>query len=474
MLGRYMRNFAILAAAIGMIAVGQSTAFCQIGGGAGGGGTNNGTGLGTGGIEIDANGVISSRTFNGNAAALNRDRFSAAQAALNKNVQRPSKQRKISLTRLEAEAKKLAEAGQPVPPEMQFLAGMTKITHVFYYPDTKDIVIAGPAEGFYVNAANHVVGMKSGQATLQLQDLVVALRAFAPEGEKTKVISCSIDPTQEGLVKFKNTYEQIARSGKFQRGMENEVVRLYRESLGMQNISINGVSTKTNFARVLVEADYEMKMIGIGLRRPPVKITSFIEKAKPNSVAKSSLQRWFFQPDYDCVHVNEDETAMELVGNGVKLVGEDESVAADGQRKATGSMNRASMTYCASFTRMYPQLVKQAPLWGELRNVIDLSVAAAFIQEMDFYGQAEWDMEFFGDETKYAVELFDAPTQVAPVANAVWKGNYFMSPIAGGVNIQPRVALNSEHMTKDNAEAISKVKNEIKLTNLADGQWWWD
>ena len=412
--------------------------------------------------------------FNGNAAALNKSRFSSAKAALNKNVQRPSKQRKISLTRLEAEVKKLIDAGQPVPPEMQFLAGMTKITHVFFYPDTKDIVIAGPAEGFYVNAANHVVGMKSGKATLQLQDLIVALRAFAPNGEKTKIISCSIDPTQEGLVKFKNTYEKIARSGRFQRGMENQVVQMYREALGMQNISINGVSTKTHFARVLVEADYEMKMIGIGLRNPPVKITSFIEKAKPNSVAKSSLQRWFFQPDYDCVNVNEDETAMELVGNGVKLVGEDESVAADGQRKRTGSMNRASMTYCASFTRMYPQLVKQAPLWGELRNVIDMSVVAAFMQEKDFYGQAGWEMEVFGDEAKYAVEVLDAPTQVAPVANAVWKGNYFMSPIAGGVNIQPRVALNSDHLKKDNAEAINKTKAEITLSGLVDGQWWWD
>ena len=476
MLGRYTRNFAILAGVVGMIVASQSTAFCQgIGGGAGaGGGAGNGTGLGTGGIEIDPNGVISSRTFNGNAAALNRDRIASAKAALNKNVQRSSKQRKISITRLEAEVKKLIEAGKPIPPEMQFLAGLTKITHVFYYPDTKDIVIAGPAESFYVNAANHVVGMKSGRATLQLQDLIVALRAFGPDGNKTKIISCSIDPSQEGLVKFKNTYEKIARSGRFRRGMENEVVRLYRESLGMQNITINGISTKTHFARVLVEADYEMKMIGIGLRNPPVKITSFIEKATPNSVAKSSLQRWYFQPDYDCVHVNEDETAMELLGNGVKLVGEDESVAANGQRKRTGSMNRASMIYCTSFTRMYPQLAKKAPLWGELRNVIDMSVTAAFIQEMDFYGQAGWEMEVFGDEAKYAVEIFDSPTQVAPVANAVWKGNYFMSPIAGGVNIQPRVALNSEHLKKDNAEEISKLKSEITLSNLTDGQWWWD
>jgi len=225
---------------------------------------------------------------------------------------------------------------------------------------------------------------------------------------------------------------------------------------------------------VLVEADYEMKLIGIGLKRPEVKITTFIEKATATSVGRNSLQRWFFQPDYDCVHVNDDQTAMQLVGNGVKLVGEDESVTKNGKRTGTGRMNRASAAYCNSFTRMYPKLAERAPLWGELRNLIDMSVAAAFIQKMDFYSQSDWDLGVLGDESKVSVETLDSPSQVAPVANGVWKGVNFMSPIAGGVNIQPRVALNSDRVKGDEDGAISKLKNEIKLDGLAAGQWWWD
>ena len=95
---------------------------------------------------------------------------------------------------------------------------------------------------------------------------------------------------------LRDTYTRIAKSGNFRRGMENQVGNAYKQSLGMQQITVSGVSTKTNFARVMVEADYQMKLMGIGLKAPPagVKITSFIEKATPNSVAKSSLQRWFF------------------------------------------------------------------------------------------------------------------------------------------------------------------------------------
>ena len=471
MLGRYLRNFAIFFAAFGIVLMSQSCGYCQD--------EDDETPVADepslGGIEINAKGVLSSRKFTGNAALLNRQRLAAARSSLNVDLQKPSKFRKISLTRLEREVAKRIEAGESVPADMRFLAGLTKITHVFFYPDTKDIVIAGPAEGYFINADNHVVGTSTGRATLQLQDLIVALRCFGPDGNKTKMISCSIDPTQKGLARFRDTYTKIVRSGKFRPGLEAEVVQLYREALGMQQISINGVSTKTHFARVLVEADYEMKLIGIGLKRAPVKgVTSFIEKASPTSVAKSSLQRWFFQPEYDCVHVNEDETAMELIGSGVKLVGADESVSRDGKRKRTGSVNRASLAFCNSFTRMYPRMAKTTALWGELRNLIDLSVVAAFIQEMDFYGQADWELATFGDESKMPVEILEPPTHVAPVANAVWKGNVFMSPIAGGVNIQPRVALNSDRMKTDEEGRIDKVKNEIELDNLTENQWWWD
>lgn len=474
MFRQYARKLALVGMAVAALLMVESTSFGQVGGGGGGGGV---PGTPTGGIEIDTNGVLTQKIFEGNPALLNRQRIAAAQASLNKDLQAKSELRKISLTRLEKEVAKLVEAGKPIPADMQYLAGLTKITHVFFYPETNDIVIAGPAEGYFINAQNRVVGMQSGRATLHLQDLIVALRCFAPNGKSTSIISCSIDPTPEGLVNFQNAYARVQASGQFRPGLENEVVQIFRQSLGMQKITINGVSTKTRFARVLVEADYEMKMMGLGLKRPNakgVRITSFMEKANPSSVAKNSLQRWFFQPDYNCVHVNEDRSAMELVGSGVKLVGEAESVTRNGRRQVTNRMDGASKAFCNTFTKSYEKLAAQVPLWAELRNLIDISVTAAFIQKSGLYQKAGWDLATFGDESKVPVETLAAPTQVAPVANAKWKGNYFMSPIAGGVNIQPRVALNTDRVNIENADSINKLRDEVVLNNLAEGQWWWD
>ena len=46
---------------------------------------------------------------------------------------------------------------------------------------------------------------------------------------------------------------------------EQFIVEQLRDSLGMQVITVGGVSAKTHFAQVMVEADYRMKLIGIGL-----------------------------------------------------------------------------------------------------------------------------------------------------------------------------------------------------------------
>lgn len=430
-----------------------------------------------GGVLIDSNGLLARRAIPNNARQLNAQRFNAAKVALNQDLQKISPLRKVSLNRLEAEVAQLVAAGKSVPADFRYLAGLTKISHVFFYPESKDIVIAGPAEGFFFSGNNFVVGMNSGRATLKLEDLIVALRAFAPDSKQASMITCSIDPTQEGLVRFRGVvkeWQRRASAGQFGPGIENQVVQSYKDSLGLQTVKVAGISPATDFARILVEADYRMKLIGLGLERPAVPgIISFVAKANPTSRG-NALQRWFFQPDYDCVTINDNDTALEIAGEGVKLVGEGETVSAQGQRKGTGKTSSASRAFTNSFTTTYARLAEQTPIWAELRNVIDLSIAAAFIQKMDFYSKANWSLGVLGDESLYPVEKYPAATHVAPIANAYWKNGKFMSPIAGGVAIQAKIALNSDHVTVDTDGKLNEIRDEIDLSGLKPGQWWWD
>jgi hypothetical protein len=361
---------------------------------------------------------------------------------------------------------------------MNNLAGLTRIQYVFYLPETKDIVIAGPAEGFVQNTVGRMVGIESGHATVQLEDLVVALRTFGPKVQGRKHIGCSIDPTQKGLVAMQNTVAQAHRQ--WRRPPNNVQVAQFidamRTALGPQDIRVFGVSSNTHFAQVMIEADYRMKLLGIGLEAPPkgVKLTSYVARANPRSVARNALQRWYFVPDYKTVRVTGDALGMELVGQGVKLVGEDEAVGADGARAQAGPQDRASQAYVDNFTKVYPKLAERAPIYAQLRTLIDLAISSAFIQQRDYFGKAGWQMGFFGDENQFRVERYYAPKNVMPAATAVWKGKTLMTPIGGGVSMDPQRALHSSNLLEDDDAKVEKLRAGVSLKDLPADKWWWD
>ena len=423
------------------------------------------------GVEIDAAGVLRTTTYPDPTGQLTRELRNAAKTNLDSDLLRKSKLRKVSLNRLEKEVARRLAQNEPLDGAIRNLAGLTEISYVFFYPESGDIVLAGPAEGFYADLSGRVVGFHSGKATLRLEDLIVALRAFSPEDPSVRVIGCSIDPTQEGLVEFQNAYASFGGSAN---AGADVIMDTFRTALGKQVVSIEGVSPKSHFAQVLVEADYRMKLIGIGLEEPPVNIPSWIENVNPTDVAQNALQRWYFTPDYERILVSEDENAMKLVGNGVKLIGEDERVQADGSRVGSQRKDRASRGFTSAFTKKYDVLADREPVFAELRNLVDLSIAAAFIKEMDYYGASGWDLGVFADEAALNTDTYQHPTHVEPAINGVWKNNFFMAPIGGGVHIQPRLALTADHMKHDESGKVHQTRYNIKLDELEEGQWWWD
>jgi hypothetical protein len=440
-------------------------------------GTNNtGGGVNTGntnnqnpfaGVVIDADGVLRRRILGDAPGNLNRRRSARAQLGADGG----SPLRKVSLNRLEAALAKAIEAGGRATDEMNCLAGLLRVKYVFYYPESKDIVLAGPAEPWDVNAEGRLCGIRSGRPVVELQDLVVALRTFAPGSNHSPQISCSIDPTSEGLARMQEFLRSVGSTAV--PSQTQYIVEGLRTSLGLQNVSIGGVPANTHFAHVLLEADYRMKLIGIGLERPPVRLASYVSQANPATVSRNALQRWWFVPEYQCVRVSGDKLSMELVGDGVKLVGEDEVVGHDGHRRQTGGASRASQAFVTGFTKAYPGLAARAPIYAQLRNVIDLSVAAAFIRQQDYYGQSGWRLGVLGDEARYPVETLNTPKQVETAVASLWKNKRLMTPVGGGVEISADKALLPANLLADEKGEAAKARAS-GVPNLAEGQWWWD
>jgi hypothetical protein len=423
------------------------------------------------GVRIDPNGVLR-RDHSLDYGRVNEQYLMSARASyshLPKNVQTKSLIRYISLNRLE---KALIDGNGTVTEEMKYLAGLQRIRYVFYFPESKDIVIAGPAEGWYPGYEGAMMGATSNRPVCELQDLVVALRAYAPGKEATEVVGCSIDPTEEGNARLQRFQKSFGRyDGP---GRREAFVRGLRESLGMQTIRVDGIPASTHAAGVMVAADYRMKQIGIGVEPVPrgVRIDTFIANAEPSG--GNALFRWYFVPDYQSVLLTEDRTGMELIGSGVKLVAEDEVVTATGERIVQkGKIDKASKVFSKSFTAEYAKLSQKSLVFAQLRNFVDMLVCAAHLRQEDFYGKAGWSMEFFGNEEKYAVQTFSAPSQVEPVVGSAVRKGLFMVPIGGGVEIEPQVALQPGNAKTEEKNQITDVRNNVKL-ELQPGQWWWD
>lgn len=460
---------------VGGVLIAQNATLAQGTGGTGGDTIGGGA---TSGVAVDADGVLRRVMANDRSGQLAQQRVQEALLKLDRDVATRSKLRKVSLTRLERVIKQRLADGRGIDDTIRNLAGLTRVQYVFCYPETEDVVIAGPAEAWAQAPSGRMQGIESGRPVIELQDLVVALRAFPPgKANKKPFIYCSIDPTEEGLSRMHQFLHELGgRIGdpRTNPGQDQFIVNGLRERLGMQVITVGGISPKTHFAQVMVEADYRMKLIGIGLESPPVHLTSYVDRANPSQVASNALQRWYFVPNYQCVKVSEDALAMEMVGEGVKLVGENEVVGKDGKRSGTSRVNRASDSFVKAFTKVYPKLAEQAPVYAQLRNCIDLAVAAAFIQNQDYYDLAKWKPEVFGSEKDFAVETLNPPQQVESAVNSLWKGATLVTPVGGGVQIRPNEAVDPTNMLQDEKSSVKQARAAIDLSKLGPEQWWWD
>lgn len=431
--------------------------------------------LPTFGVAVDADGVLNVKTFAAPDPRLLRERLVAAEATLPGDVFASSKLRKISLTRLERDIRRRLAEGKSPDNTMRHLAGLVRLQYVFFFPDLGEVIIAGPAEGWIDDASGRTVGVTSGRPTMLLEDLLVSLRAYPPGRRKNPFVGCTISPTPEGLASLRDFQRTIpnAISQSRRAQVSKRVVQGVRDSLGMANIHVYGISDRTHFAQVMIEADYRMKRIAIGLEKPPVPMTTYI--AAVFVPKHMTLQRWWFTPNYECVKVTEDRLAMELIGQGVQLESQDKLIGRNGSLiDAVGSKpSRAARLYTTSFTDKYAEIAAAAPVYAQLRNQIDMLVAAAFIQRQDYYARADWPADLLLDESSLPTETLQNATKVDCAVNLLWKGNRMLCPAGGGVSIKANEALEQDRLLEDERGQL-RMARETVSQGLATPNWWWD
>ena len=371
------------------------------------------------GVHVDAQGVLRSRT-------VDPDPRLAEIRKTARSLQKDAKLVYVSLPRLFAEARRIAESGKSLSDDLRHLGGMTKLQYVFLYPDANDLVIAGPAEPFDAKDAYRPLGKITGRPVLHLDDLVTALRAFGP-GRKPDRLGCDIEITKEirervavkaraigptaSVIGFKKACDQIAEAG------------------GPQPVKYYGLDIETRFAFVCVEADYRLKQLALGILPSPVpKVQSYRSLIdRPEAEHRFSLES-----NYEALLVSPDGTAFELRGPSLKvnggLLGHPESKPED--MSASG---RRFMTLCND---NFDALARHLLSWADLCNLGDLSVLAALVAEDRLAEKSGWDLSWILDPKGYAVAKMIAPASAATLCSATTVGDSAIF-VSGGIWIKP-------------------------------------
>lgn len=448
------RGLSLLAAVVSVVLLGGSSAQAQIGAF---------QQRAVGGVMVDAQGLLRSATVDQRQESLKLMREAIAQPE--GDIARPAELRMISLAKLQRAMEAAAANGQPLSDEVRYLAGLQRVQFVLVYPESQDIVLAGPAEPWVVRDDAAVVGVRSGRPVLQLDDLVVALRSVEPA--RTEGISCSIEPTAEGRQRLQNLLKRInLRPGQNPASLEPAM----REAFGPQVIKLTGVPATSHYARTMVAADYQMKRLAMALEDSPLaELPSYLELSKSQRHSAQANPRWWMACNYDALSHSDDKLAWRISGQGIKTLTETDLIQADGQAKRAGQVDRMAAKWAETMTEQFDALAQRQAVFGELRNCFDLSVVATLIVQEQLAERAQCDLShLMGNSGQIELETLAVPRMVEPQCSFVRGNNGWTVTASGGVDVNAFEVVESQQLDT----SLTQVRQTAAAADVSS--WWWN
>ena len=156
-----------------------------------------------GGVSVNSESIFNQQEVAIDAQVL--DQLKQGLKSTDQDVSKKTDMRMISLKALNQQLQNAVENNQPIPVDVQFMAGLQRIKFLIVDKENNDIVVGGPAEGIVSDQFGNVVGSESGTPAIHLEDFLVALRS-ATEARTGQGVSVSMDPTPEGVRNLRALY----------------------------------------------------------------------------------------------------------------------------------------------------------------------------------------------------------------------------------------------------------------------------
>jgi hypothetical protein len=297
------------------------------------------------------------------------------------------------------------------------------------------------------------------------------------------VFGCSITPRQQNLAQAKDFLATTRLTG-------NRFREELRSTLGQQDVEVFGIAPDSHLASVLVEADYRMKLVGMGIEPSIPEVPSYLDRVEllpDGSAPPLDVARWWFTLNYEQLQTDEQRLVYAFTGTGVKVQAETELVNARGERIHTGKAVGPTKAFAEDFTRHFDKLARKYPIYSQLRGAFDLALVAAIVEREQLIERSGWEPTFFAAETSGEALRYRAATaavakQVDSVMNhrviRARRGNktsvHTLIGVSGGVHCDFGSWLESADKTRARSLEQPGTLKELTRSAPSDDRWWWD
>jgi len=298
------------------------------------------------------------------------------------------------------------------------------------------------------NADVILVGRSSpGWPTLCLDDLAVNIRNVWDEQPYPH---CSLDPRPEDIVKLNRL---MAGAGNIQtlegiRALHKQV----QAAWGPQTTRVGGVPPESRHGRVMIDADYHMKGVGLGLTPldglasyPDRMVESVRESIRGGNgvprMGMSMARFWFHVADGDPKFA-EGNGIVSLESCKVILLTERQMAAADGQLRDAKEDDPHALSFAADFTKGLRRFVPAIPVYADLENLFRLHSLVRAMRFRNAPGEAGLDLGFYRKRCRMQMEKRmpagkAGQTNCQEIQVAVPGGAILLFPMAcGGVSME--------------------------------------
>lgn len=364
------------------------------------------------------------------------------------------------------------------PPLLKNLAGITIISGLVIDRGNEDLILIGTVD--------------STLPPINLDNFVVALRNMQNEyadvsGDTIyyEFPGCSIDPEPkvlQGLQDIMGAYSM----GDDTKDEQSFIALWEQKCRALQKVRVMGVPFDSDFARIMVNADYDLKQITNGLDN--LEIEGFCDLSKmtiesmlanyesERSFRESTmvLNRFWFSPGD--ITICKDENIWTIGSCPVQLLTEEELVTKKGTIQGKGRPNDLSEQFAQQFTHKYSEIAKARPVFKELENLFRIVAIAKIVTNGNFPAFASNILNSLTEEYRTTkLEIEEKLPGVPGIIKTEYESDshqlFIILPSCGGVSIEIN---ETKFATKTDGELKKTHESVVMQRPKESGTLFWD